>query len=465
MIQHRGHDIVELDDKAQSARKMMQDGIERAQKFTEGWDAFVQKLDKGKASVNRELETALEKIESTKTEFNRKMIRLAEILEESTNKQISEVRATNEKSIRELSAYKKNINQKKCAIDKQIEKMKKKLKNNNDSQVIKLSQETIIELEKILLEAKGINEASVNIQTPAFRQPQFELRLVDFGTTSEEILSIGQPLKTPTRWGPLGFQFWQKSKIAVSGDGRVVIYGKMQNDMVALKCFNKKGKEIWVRDLPRDIEGNIGGICIIGQDLLLTANVKNNMLSLRNLADGTWVNNTLMPFTVHHLLCFNTERECFICNTTGNRIHKVHLAGEFIRMDDNISIPYTVQNLYGMCLAESVTKRKMFVLSSGVNSMIQAIDAENGRIIWEIKGEFGGKQIRPHGMCADDSGHIYVADGSNCRILQLRCTGEVQKCLFVTKHVVGDVKWLEKNKKLLVFHREGPIVAMTVYEI
>ncbi len=465
VIQHKGHDIVELEDKAQSARKLVRDGIARAQKCTDGWDRLVEDIEKGKASVNREMDAALKKVENARTEFNKKMVKLAELLEDSTNKQIDEIKATNGTSVRGLTAYRRKINQKKCAIDKQIEKMEKQLRINHDSEVIKLSQETMIELERILRDAACINETSVSTRIPAFRQPQFEhqLKLEDFGATSEEMLNIGRPLQKwiPRKWPSLGLQFWENSTIAVNEDGLVVIYGKRQDEIIALKCFNKEGEEIWNEDLSQ--AGRITDITFLGRNYIMTTVTTDNQLTLRKASDGTVIRHTNVSFRPRTFI-LSSAGQGYLQNTASKTIHKVQLEGEVVNIEDEMGIPYTLQNVYGFLLTKSIVNRMMFVLSSWHNNTIQAIDSETGKVIWEVIGEYEGKKIEPHGMCSDQSGHIYVADGSNNRVLQLSCTGQIERCLFSTPGIAYDVQWLEGNSKLLVFHDDGDQFVIATYE-
>ncbi len=194
VVQHRGHDIIELEDKAQSAVKLMKDGIERAKKCTEGWDEFVGEMEGGKATVNKEMDEALKKIEDTKQEFNAKIIHLSSLMEEATNKQIAQIQATNWNSITQLENYQDDINQKKSAIDRQIEKMEKQLREDHESEVIRHSQETMAELEEILQDASNINEKRITTKIPVYNKPVFDnqINIEDFGSTSDATLDIGK---------------------------------------------------------------------------------------------------------------------------------------------------------------------------------------------------------------------------------------------------------------------------------
>ena len=59
-------------------------------------------------------------------------------------------------------------------------------------------------------------------------------------------------------------------------------------------------------------------------------------------------------------------------------------------------------------LTKIVSKGKKLVIIT----TMEEIDSETGEIVWKIEGEVDGKKIDPHGVCHDDVGHLYVADGS-----------------------------------------------------
>ena len=74
--------------------------------------------------------------------------------------------------------------------------------------------------------------------------------------------------------------------------------------------------------------------------------------------------------------------------------------------------------------------------------VIVASNLPNGRVVavtlprkqksgWKLSGDIKGKCINPQGMCHDDAGRLYVADGKNDRVLVLdSLTGRVLQILF-----------------------------------
>ena len=55
-----------------------------------------------------------------------------------------------------------------------------------------------------------------------------------------------------------------------------------------------------------------------------------------------------------------------------------------------------------------------------------------------VAGEVDGVAIEPHGMCADNTGRLFVADGSNSRILVLNSqTGSLVQLIHL--HNLGHI--------------------------
>ena len=71
-----------------------------------------------------------------------------------------------------------------------------------------------------------------------------------------------------------------------------------------------------------------------------------------------------------------------------------------------------------------------------------------------IAGEVDGIAIEPHGMCVDDRGRLFVADGSNSRILVLNSqTGSLVQLIHLRN--LGDIYELgffSNNAQLLIQH-------------
>ena len=76
----------------------------------------------------------------------------------------------------------------------------------------------------------------------------------------------------------------------------------------------------------------------------------------------------------------------------------------------------------------------------------------------EVSGEVAGKDIDPWGVCCDSTGHIYVGDTANSRVLLFDSqSGEVLQVVLNEKnvHKVHNISWVSSQPCLTVFHDNG----------
>ncbi len=88
------------------------------------------------------------------------------------------------------------------------------------------------------------------------------------------------------------------------------------------------------------------------------------------------------------------------------------------------------------------------------DQVICAVDYTSGETLWKVQGEVRGKLCYPHDMCTDTHGRLYVADGSNQRMLVLwASTGEViQEIDMQGLGAILSVAWCSTQPHLVVWH-------------
>ena len=90
--------------------------------------------------------------------------------------------------------------------------------------------------------------------------------------------------------------------------------------------------------------------------------------------------------------------------------------------------------------------KQLLIVTSWKENMIEPIDYKTGEIVRKIHGEFGGKKIEPHGICHDNFGNLYIADGTSNRILVVSPDGKIKQNLIGTPHALFLVGWLELQR-------------------
>ena len=105
-----------------------------------------------------------------------------------------------------------------------------------------------------------------------------------------------------------------------------------------------------------------------------------------------------------------------------------------------------------------VRQNDAIVVTSWSPKHVRAISLNDGSTLWEVSGEVAGKDIDPWGVCCDSTGHIYVGDTANSRVLLLDSqSGEVLQVVLNEKnvHKVHNISWVSSQPCLTVFHDNG----------
>ncbi len=448
----------------------------KATKHIDGWDGHIEDFDEAKVSIQEEEERALMKVQEMNEEFTAIIDRLNNVMIETTRIKINEIKTTKDNSMKELEENRRQIQDKKSGIDKQIEEMKRQLQMDNPVEVIQWSKRTKNELQTILQDSSYINDQDIVMKVPAFIKPnlQDQLKCEDYGNAFDKEVKIGRPQKTrkSTMWAPLGFKSWGHSKLAVNEDGLIVVYGMKHNGMAALKLFNMEQREIWEQEQQHGDKTDIWGIAFVqleGQNYIMVSKRKRDVayLSAKLASTGATICQTKVPHSQGRV-CFDSSGQGYIENPDQIKKLCIDIDAFFgrpsaINVDDSDITNHFVNNLFGFGIGKYNGDGKIFILSSWEDRLIQAICVETGEVMWEITGEYEGREINPHGMCTDTVGNIYVADGLNERVLQVSSAGKIERSLFKTRGTAFNVHWLET--KLLVFHRMGDQEAITIYEM
>ena len=60
-------------------------------------------------------------------------------------------------------------------------------------------------------------------------------------------------------------------------------------------------------------------------------------------------------------------------------------------------------------------------------------------------------EINPHGVCQDDIGNLYVADGRNKRVLVISSDGKIKQKLIDTLGFSTWIGWLESQRLVTIY--------------
>ncbi len=114
----------------------------------------------------------------------------------------------------------------------------------------------------------------------------------------------------------------------------------------------------------------------------------------------------------------------------------------------------------------------LVILKHYHGNIVEAVKLQGGAgqpSVWQLQGDMLGKWINPLGVNCDSEGHLYIADGDNCRVLLVNgSTGEVVQELLQDAGLgrVDDVCWMSNpTRQLLVKHYCNGRQALTLYNV
>ena len=138
---------------------------------------------------------------------------------------------------------------------------------------------------------------------------------------------------------------------------------------------------------------------------------------MRNLADGQKICEHDTDFICTHLFC-PADNMLLVgnANSTPRKLVKFEVKCEPVGLASLEALDGVIEtNLnhpFGYTILNSKNK-KLLIVTSWQQNIIKAIDCLTGNTEWSITGEYEGKELKPHGVCCDDTGNVYIADGTN----------------------------------------------------
>ncbi len=241
---------------------------------------------------------------------------------------------------------------------------------------------------------------------------------------------------------PSGYEKWNRTQFCISQDGSFFMSGKANNQWYITKR-TKTGEIQWTSkyfDLEQPnkpcglMEINFGHQPFLATSLaaahrVVYYEVEGMQSSMPHLAleDLGYCFNqmTLLPPNVGVVLATSTTAP------QSNKAKKIL----FLRRNKSKTPSFRISshkidtgietNTVGICVAKTKSEKNLIVVTAWQKpGLIKAMDL-NGKVAWEKSGVIYDMQCNPHGISADNSGRVYVADGKNRRVIVLDTeTGE-----------------------------------------
>ena len=171
--------------------------------------------------------------------------------------------------------------------------------------------------------------------------------------------------------------------------------------------------------------------------------------NVRSYDLNTSNNNIILNGYKLEKICKGPAGFLFAIDGKGELVHlKWRAEKEKLEMVDWMHVK--VQNVRGMVYME---QSNILVITSRHN--IKAINLVTGSVVWEFTQDVDDKELDPRGVCCDLDGRVYVADGSNGRIILFNGeTGEVCQVLLQNDGMgwIYEVFWTNDPPQLTVLH-------------
>ncbi len=218
---------------------------------------------------------------------------------------------------------------------------------------------------------------------------------------------------------------WQGNgiHICVGSNSSMCISGK-DGDMNKVKAFDMEGNGKLILSMDVGIHAPFS-ISIGNRDYLIITTEKE--LQLRDGITGKYLDHLdFAGFEPGWTICQSGSDTILVSNWS----HTVSTLNEYQIKDGKIKPPrkqikIPLSIIRGLTMVTS-GDRNLIVATSLHESAVLAINYETGQEVWKIKQEnFEGARIGPFGITSDGTGHMFVSDCTNKRILVVSPSGKI----------------------------------------
>ena len=271
---------------------------------------------------------------------------------------------------------------------------------------------------------------------------------------------------------------WDYTRFCATDEGEVILYGRTQPDSLpVIHQYSRDGEllQTWQPPRCRHATASVGRsynsfqtLSIQGALYLAMACSRCQIIEVHKTSSNTpeddaWINACTVADGEQH-------SSIYICagKSPADTVLAVSYLGQnacAVIVFDCSSTTFTVKDIISInnMIVRSVTFLEsgypggLIIGSDWYQNMICATSLADKQLIWRLHVEVMGKSISPGGMCTDDRGRLYVADGINGRILVSDgSTGHILQVIELSDlGCIWQVAWCNTQPNLIVTHRLG----------
>ena len=184
----------------------------------------------------------------------------------------------------------------------------------------------------------------------------------------------------------------------------------------------------------------------------LTVTQKSDSYYTRSSYD----NNTNGP------MCQISTDAVLTCEFSTGRATEYILTGDKLMPGATVNIPMGCIN--AIAVGQQGGNSLVFAASSKYGKIL-AVNFESCKTVWEVGGkEHDGLEIVPEALCIGANGNLYVADSTNCRIVELTSTGQVIGTLYTTDFWISAIAWMAGKRRLVMSDANGMVYVCEVHD-
>ena len=486
LVDHKGHQIINLKNKADEVREQMSERKEKARDISLVFGNYLTELNAVEQKVNRDTSENLDKVDEAREVLHKRIQDLHQKVQEETETYKMELIQVQNRNMEQLKNMKDKVQQRKAQLDSFYVDVEKSMNSLSDNDFVQKGIKRDQVFEDLSNEELITKNFNVVIQEPKYKQPDLPTQLEMLRTGSihqvettveapcRQIVRITGMLPKLNEVKHINHEHLQSVKtflfplceICLSENGSIVMSGKKPNaENCWLKCI-RNGVNIWEVNTGQNV--SVYGLCCVNRKKEYLINTLGRRLEVRDVTDGRLLHGCDVDF--HPVQMCSTDDGSVL--VVSNNITPRTLVKFKIIVQEGVTLQKTnetfnteMNSVNGLTML-SYDEKKLVILTRCDANMIQAINYQTGTTEWKmLREEIDGKIIQPLGVCHDDVGHLFIADYQNNRVLVVSADDKIKQKLL---DLPGDAYYIRfdvTQQKLIVDYYKNNENVLNIYDI
>ena len=315
-VKHKGHDVVDLEDRVETIKAEMYNKKENAREISLLLGSHLRKLNDAVYEVNASTSQNLDAIDAVREELHGKVKEMHEIIQLETEKQKIKLLQNQKKNMVKINRLREETVRSKLLFDqfcKDIENVMKTSADNDMAQTKYAFDKDFLELKR-----KSLLKLSCDFKGSVLKYTKLDfstqLKFKDCGKFSSHPLVVpfqetfGEPMKESlvprsniAQTINTGLENWTGTKMCVNKDGLMVLSGKIEDDHW-LKFVNASGDCLWLLCMGKvtDRSCRIQGLFCVQDGIKYFVVAKGQSVELRSIENGTTIDTCHVDFICNH---------------------------------------------------------------------------------------------------------------------------------------------------------------------